>query len=127
MDNILTSDPDALIRVRDEWTNLTGAERLLLRLPSVARSRPLTGLLLGGRVLDHPDDDREAELLARDRPERLEGVRPEGVELRGRVEVGDRRLAVPHALALRHADVERAGQAVGTRDGRGLRPGRAGS
>ena len=38
VDNILTSDPDALIRVRDEWTNLTGAERLLLS------SRLLLGL-----------------------------------------------------------------------------------
>jgi hypothetical protein len=59
-----------------------------------------------GRVLDDPEDDLEPELPARDRPERPEDVRPEGVELRGRVEVGDRRLAVEHALAVRHADAE---------------------
>jgi glycerophosphoryl diester phosphodiesterase len=37
-DNILTSDPDLAIRVRDEWANLTGTERLLLA------SRLLLGL-----------------------------------------------------------------------------------
>jgi glycerophosphoryl diester phosphodiesterase len=38
VDNILTSDPDVLIRVRDEWASLTGVERLLLS------SRLLLGL-----------------------------------------------------------------------------------
>jgi glycerophosphoryl diester phosphodiesterase len=38
VDNILTSDPDLAIRVRDEWAELTGAERLLLA------SRLLLGL-----------------------------------------------------------------------------------
>jgi glycerophosphoryl diester phosphodiesterase len=37
-DNLLTSDPDLAIRVRDEWANLTGTERLLLA------SRLLLGL-----------------------------------------------------------------------------------
>jgi hypothetical protein len=30
VDNIITSDPDLAIRVRDEWAGLTGAERLVL-------------------------------------------------------------------------------------------------
>lgn len=30
VDNILTSDPDLLIQVRDDWERLTGPERLLL-------------------------------------------------------------------------------------------------
>jgi glycerophosphoryl diester phosphodiesterase len=38
VDNILTSDPDLAVRVRDEWNNLTGSERLLLA------SRLLLGL-----------------------------------------------------------------------------------
>ena len=38
VDNILTSDPDLLIRVRDEWSDLGGPERLLLA------SRLLLGL-----------------------------------------------------------------------------------
>jgi glycerophosphoryl diester phosphodiesterase len=38
VDNILTSDPDLLIRVRDEWSNLSGTARLLLA------SRLLLGL-----------------------------------------------------------------------------------
>lgn len=38
VDNIITDDPDILIRVRDEWANLTGTERLLLA------SRLLLGL-----------------------------------------------------------------------------------
>jgi glycerophosphoryl diester phosphodiesterase len=38
VDNILTSDPDLAIRVRDEWAGLTGSERLLLA------SRLLLGL-----------------------------------------------------------------------------------
>jgi len=38
VDNIITSDPDLLIRVRDEWNNMTGTERLLLS------SRLLLGL-----------------------------------------------------------------------------------
>jgi glycerophosphoryl diester phosphodiesterase len=37
-DNILTSDPDALVRVRDEWAGVTGPERLVLA------SRVLFGL-----------------------------------------------------------------------------------
>src|SRR5262249_18075099 len=71
-------------------------------------------------VLDHSEDDLEPELLTRDRPERLEGVRPEGVELRGRVEIGDRRLTVEHALALVHAEAERTDQVVAPRSGRGF-------
>jgi glycerophosphoryl diester phosphodiesterase len=38
VDNIITDDPDLLIRVRDEWANLTGTERLVLA------SRLLLGL-----------------------------------------------------------------------------------
>ena len=38
VDNILTSDPDQAIRVRDEWAGVTGSERLLLA------SRLLLGL-----------------------------------------------------------------------------------
>jgi hypothetical protein len=38
VDNIITDDPDLLIRVRGEWASLTGAERLLLA------SRLLLGL-----------------------------------------------------------------------------------
>jgi glycerophosphoryl diester phosphodiesterase len=38
VDNIITSDPDLAIRVRDEWANLTGTERLVLA------SRLLLGL-----------------------------------------------------------------------------------
>jgi glycerophosphoryl diester phosphodiesterase len=38
VDNIITSDPDLAIRVRDEWANLTGTERLVLS------SRLLLGL-----------------------------------------------------------------------------------
>ena len=38
VDNILTSDPDLLIRVRDEWAALSGPERLVLT------SRLLLGL-----------------------------------------------------------------------------------
>jgi glycerophosphoryl diester phosphodiesterase len=38
VDNIITDDPDMLIRVREEWTSLTGTERLLLA------SRLLLGL-----------------------------------------------------------------------------------
>jgi glycerophosphoryl diester phosphodiesterase len=38
VDNIITDDPDMLIRVRDEWASLTGTERLLLA------SRLLLGL-----------------------------------------------------------------------------------
>lgn len=38
VDNIITSDPDAMIRARGEWASLTGAERLLLA------SRLLLGL-----------------------------------------------------------------------------------
>jgi glycerophosphoryl diester phosphodiesterase len=30
VDNIITDDPDLLIRVRDEWASLTGTERLIL-------------------------------------------------------------------------------------------------
>src|SRR5262249_8454403 len=30
VDNIITSDPDLAIRARDEWAELTGAERLVL-------------------------------------------------------------------------------------------------
>ncbi len=30
VDNIITDDPDTLIRVRDDWANLSGAERLVL-------------------------------------------------------------------------------------------------
>jgi glycerophosphoryl diester phosphodiesterase len=38
VDNLLTSDPDLAIRVRDDWANLTGTERLLVS------SRLLLGL-----------------------------------------------------------------------------------
>src|SRR5262249_17547988 len=38
VDNLLTSDPDLAIRVRDDWASLTGAERLVLA------SRLLLGL-----------------------------------------------------------------------------------
>jgi glycerophosphoryl diester phosphodiesterase len=38
VDNILTSDPDMAVRVRDEWASLTGPERLVLA------SRLLLGL-----------------------------------------------------------------------------------
>jgi glycerophosphoryl diester phosphodiesterase len=38
VDNIITDDPDLLIRVRDEWASLSGTERLLLA------SRLLLGL-----------------------------------------------------------------------------------
>src|SRR5262245_10470521 len=38
VDNIITSDPDVAIRVRDEWANMTGSERLVLT------SRLLLGL-----------------------------------------------------------------------------------
>jgi glycerophosphoryl diester phosphodiesterase len=38
VDNVLTSDPDLAIRVRDEWASVTGAERLVLA------SRLLLGL-----------------------------------------------------------------------------------
>jgi hypothetical protein len=38
VDNLITSDPDLAIRVRDEWTSLTGTERLVLA------SRLLLGL-----------------------------------------------------------------------------------
>src|SRR5262249_36584827 len=38
VDNIITSDPDVAIRVRDEWANMTGTERLELT------SRLLLGL-----------------------------------------------------------------------------------
>ena len=38
VDNIITSDPDIGVRVRDEWANLTGSERL------VQASRLLLGL-----------------------------------------------------------------------------------
>src|SRR5262249_19134550 len=38
VDNILTSDPDLGVRVRDEWAGLTGSERLVLA------SRLLLGL-----------------------------------------------------------------------------------
>ncbi len=38
VDNIITSDPDLAIQVRDEWANLTGTERLMLA------SRLLLGL-----------------------------------------------------------------------------------
>jgi glycerophosphoryl diester phosphodiesterase len=38
VDNIITSDPDLAIRVRDEWANLSGAERLVMA------SRLLLGL-----------------------------------------------------------------------------------
>jgi glycerophosphoryl diester phosphodiesterase len=38
VDNIITSDPDLALRVRNEWANLTGTERLLLS------SRLLLGL-----------------------------------------------------------------------------------
>jgi glycerophosphoryl diester phosphodiesterase len=38
VNNIITDDPDLAIRVRDEWENLTGTERLLLT------SRLLLGL-----------------------------------------------------------------------------------
>jgi glycerophosphoryl diester phosphodiesterase len=38
VDNIITSDPDPAIRARDEWAQLTGAERLVLA------SRLLLGL-----------------------------------------------------------------------------------
>jgi glycerophosphoryl diester phosphodiesterase len=30
VDNIITSDPDLGVRVRDEWAGLTGTERLVL-------------------------------------------------------------------------------------------------
>src|SRR5262249_24646178 len=70
------------------------------------------GERLRGPLLGHAEDDLEHAVPARDRPERLEDVRPEGVQLRGGVEVGDRRLAVKHALALAHSDVERRIQAV---------------
>jgi glycerophosphoryl diester phosphodiesterase len=38
VDNILTSDPDLGVRVRDEWASVTGSERLVLA------SRLLLGL-----------------------------------------------------------------------------------
>jgi hypothetical protein len=38
VDNIITDDPDLLVRVRAEWASQTGAERLLLA------SRLLLGL-----------------------------------------------------------------------------------
>ena len=38
MDNIITEDPDLAIRVRDEWSGVTGPERLVLA------SRLLLGL-----------------------------------------------------------------------------------
>src|SRR5262245_40695269 len=73
-------------------------ERHLRRLrPTTADDRAFGGRMpslllrfdLRGGVLDHADDQLEPELPPRDRPERPEGVRPEAVELRGRVEVGD--------------------------------------
>jgi hypothetical protein len=38
VDNVITSDPDLAVRVRDEWASLTGTERLVLA------SRLLLGL-----------------------------------------------------------------------------------
>jgi hypothetical protein len=38
VDTIITSDPDVAIRVREEWANMTGTERL------VPTSRLLLGL-----------------------------------------------------------------------------------
>jgi glycerophosphoryl diester phosphodiesterase len=38
VDNIITDDPDILIRARDEWASLTGSQRLVLA------SRLLLGL-----------------------------------------------------------------------------------
>jgi glycerophosphoryl diester phosphodiesterase len=55
VDNILTSDPDLLIRVRDEWQGLTAAERLVLS------SRLVLGLdpgppAAGGETVVTPDE-----------------------------------------------------------------------
>src|SRR5262245_49276478 len=66
----------------------------------------LSGTGLRGRLLDRPQDQLEPEVPAGDCAERFEGVRPESVELRGRVEVGDCVLTVPHAPALVHRDVK---------------------
>src|SRR5262245_32834694 len=66
----------------------------------------------GRHVFDDADDDAEAEILARDRAERLQGVAPESVELRRRIEVRHRVLAIPDAFALRRRDVERLIQRV---------------
>jgi hypothetical protein len=38
VDNIITSDPDLAVQVRDEWANLSGSERMVLA------SRLLLGL-----------------------------------------------------------------------------------
>ena len=38
VDNVITDDPDLAIRVRDDWSNVTGSQRLLLA------SRLLLGL-----------------------------------------------------------------------------------
>src|SRR5262249_5952607 len=51
VDNIITDDPDLLIRVRGEWANLTGAERLLLA------SRLLLGLDPWDSGKDAPDNN----------------------------------------------------------------------
>jgi glycerophosphoryl diester phosphodiesterase len=43
VDNILTSDPDLLIRVRDDWTARTDGERLLLAARSLLGVDPFAG------------------------------------------------------------------------------------
>jgi glycerophosphoryl diester phosphodiesterase len=48
VDNIITSDPDLAIRVRDEWTNLPSSERLVLA------ARLLLGLEPGDSPADTP-------------------------------------------------------------------------
>ena len=60
-----------------------------------------------GFILEHAQDHLEAKVPARNRTERLEDVRPEGIQLRRQVEVGDGGLAGEHPFALRHTDVER--------------------
>jgi hypothetical protein len=58
------------------------------------------------RVLNPADDDLEPEIPAWNSPERLEDIGSKSIDLRGRVEIGDRRLAVEYPVALRYAGAE---------------------
>ena len=66
-------------------------------------------------VLHHPQDNLEAEILARDGPEGLQGVVPDRIELGSRVEVGHGIVLVAQALPLAGADLEGGPQVVAAR------------
>src|SRR5262249_50062934 len=84
------------------------------RLPNAAwRAIRRAALVSAAGLFDHTQDQLKPEISSRHGLKWLEDVRPESVELGGRIEVGGRCLTVPHVLALRHADAKSAGEPEG--------------